>query len=104
MQEVENIDCKNNRESMHNQHAECGLDNSPTENSSISQIARDLFSSESTFSSFIKFMMCFGLLTLQDSQPAVAATDFGSGLQSIPFLGDLGDISTGFASVRKTSL
>ncbi|KAK4842786.1 hypothetical protein QYF36_000054 [Acer negundo] len=47
---------------------------------------------------FTKFMMFFGLLTLQGSQAAIAGTDFGSGLQSIPFFGDLGDISTGFAS------
>ncbi|XP_040988157.1 protein PAM71, chloroplastic isoform X2 [Juglans microcarpa x Juglans regia] len=32
------------------------------------------------------------------SQPAVAVSDVASGLQSIPYLGDVGDISTGFAS------
>lgn len=55
-------------------------------------------------SGLIKFVMFSGLLILQGSQPAVAVVDFASGLQSSPFLGDLGDISTGFASVRKTSL
>lgn len=49
-------------------------------------------------SGLIKFVMFFGLLTLQGSQTAVAAVDFASGLQSFPFLGDLGDISRGFAS------
>lgn len=55
-------------------------------------------------SGLFKFVMFFGLLTLQGSQTAVAAVDFASGLQSFPFLGDLGDISRGFASVRKISL
>lgn len=55
-------------------------------------------------SGLIKFVMFFGLLTLQGSQTAVAAVDFASGLQSFPFLGGLGDISRGFASVRKISL
>ncbi|KAE8712774.1 GDT1-like protein 1 [Hibiscus syriacus] len=32
------------------------------------------------------------------SLPAVALPDIASGLQSIPYVGDLGDISTGFAS------
>ncbi|KAI9173568.1 hypothetical protein LWI28_003220 [Acer negundo] len=60
--------------------------------------ATDSVSSNPLFGSFTKFMMFFGLLTLQGSQAAIAGTDFGSGLQSIPFFGDLGDISTGFAS------
>ncbi|XP_027359867.1 protein PAM71, chloroplastic isoform X2 [Abrus precatorius] len=49
-------------------------------------------------SSALKFMLFFGFLTLQDSSPAVAASDFSSGLNSFPFFGDIGDISTGFAS------
>ncbi|ESR52673.1 protein PAM71 [Citrus sinensis] len=68
------VDCKNckmTRESVHNLANDSGL---------------------------IKFVMFFGLLTLQGSQTAVAAVDFASGLQSFPFLGDLGDISRGFAS------
>uniref|UniRef100_A0A2P2LLW9 Uncharacterized protein n=1 Tax=Rhizophora mucronata TaxID=61149 RepID=A0A2P2LLW9_RHIMU len=52
----------------------------------------------------LKFLVLFGYLTLEDSQQAVAGTDFASGLQSTLHLGDLGDISTGFASVRKISL
>ncbi|KAL9439522.1 hypothetical protein AB3S75_025058 [Citrus x aurantiifolia] len=68
------VDCKNckmTRESVHNLANDSGL---------------------------IKFVMFFGLVTLQGSQTAVAAVDFASGLQSFPFLGDLGDISRGFAS------
>ena len=53
---------------------------------------------------FLKFLLIFGYLTLQGSRPAVAGTDISIALQSIPYLGDLGDISTGFASVRRISL
>lgn len=48
--------------------------------------------------SWLKFPMLFGFLTLQGSQHAMAASEIGTGLQSIPYLGDLGDLSTGFAS------
>ncbi|KAL5816669.1 hypothetical protein ACOSQ3_025047 [Xanthoceras sorbifolium] len=61
-------------------------------------VAAAFISSDPFFGGFTKFMLFFGLLTFQGSQPAIAGTDFGSGLQSIPFFGDLGDISTGFAS------
>eukprot|EP00258_Populus_trichocarpa_P036694 XP_024452713.1 protein PAM71, chloroplastic [Populus trichocarpa] len=47
---------------------------------------------------FLKILLIFGYLTLQGSRPAVAGTDISTALQSIPYLGDLGDISTGFAS------
>ncbi|KAG5563351.1 hypothetical protein RHGRI_005935 [Rhododendron griersonianum] len=47
---------------------------------------------------YLKFVLLFGLFTLEGTQQAVAGSDFTSGLQSMPFLGDLGDISTGFAS------
>jgi hypothetical protein len=53
---------------------------------------------------FLKILLIFGYLTLQGSRPAVAGTDISTALQSIPYLGDLGDISTGFASVRRISL
>ncbi|XP_073220422.1 GDT1-like protein 1, chloroplastic isoform X1 [Cicer arietinum] len=46
----------------------------------------------------VKFMLFFAFLTLQDSYPAAAASDFASGLNSIPIFGDVGDLSTGFAS------
>jgi hypothetical protein len=39
---------------------------------------------------------------LQASQQALAATQF-AGLQPADVLGDLGDVSTGFASVRTTA-
>nr|XP_011463938.1 PREDICTED: GDT1-like protein 1, chloroplastic [Fragaria vesca subsp. vesca] len=45
-----------------------------------------------------KAMLLFGFLTLQGSEPALALPDLASVLQSVPFLEDLGDISTGFAS------
>ncbi|RZC56568.1 hypothetical protein C5167_015409 [Papaver somniferum] len=48
--------------------------------------------------SWLKFPMLLGFLTLQGSQHAMAASEIGTGLQSIPYLGDLGDLSTGFAS------
>ncbi|GAV72933.1 UPF0016 domain-containing protein [Cephalotus follicularis] len=43
-------------------------------------------------------MMLFGFLTFEGSDPAVAALDIASGLQSIPYLQELGNISTSFAS------
>ncbi|XP_038875218.1 GDT1-like protein 1, chloroplastic [Benincasa hispida] len=49
-------------------------------------------------SSFLKFMLLSGFFILQDSQQALAGSDVATGLQSVPPLGDLGDISTGFAS------
>lgn len=55
-----------------------------------------------------KFALLFGLLSFQGCQWALAGesqsligTDYGSGVRS--FVGDLGDISTGFASVMKSS-
>lgn len=107
MQEVRHTDCKNcsaTRESIHSLDHSCFSDDLHTKNSSRRdyQIAADIISFCSSFGGIMKFMMLFGLLTLQGSQPAVAGTDFGSGLQSIPYIGDLGDISTGFASVRNS--
>lgn len=52
----------------------------------------------------VKFMLFFAFLTLRDSYPAAAASEFATGLNSIPIFGDVGDLSTGFASVRKISL
>ena len=60
--------------------------------------------SDNSVGHFLKIMMLSGCLILQGSQPAVAASDFSSGLLSNPYFSDLGDISTGFASVRKISL
>jgi hypothetical protein len=67
-------------------------------------IATDIVASNDSFGGIMKFLLAFGFLTLQGSQPALAVSDIASGLQSIPYLGDLGDISTGFASVRIISL
>lgn len=52
---------------------------------------------------FLKFVSMSGLLTLLGTQEAIAASDIATGLQATSFFGDLGDISTGFASVRKIS-
>ena len=62
----------------------------------------DVFSDNSS-NKLLKFMLLYGLLTFQDTYPA-AASDLASGLSSLPILGDLGDLSTGFASVSKISL
>lgn len=53
---------------------------------------------DTSMGGLLKFMLVFGFLTLQDSQQAVAGSDFASGLQLNSYLGDLGDISTGFVS------
>uniref|UniRef100_A0A2C9W9W8 GDT1 family protein n=1 Tax=Manihot esculenta TaxID=3983 RepID=A0A2C9W9W8_MANES len=54
--------------------------------------------STKSYGDWLKFVLLFGYLTLQGSHQALAGTDFASGFQSIPYLGDFGDISTGFAS------
>lgn len=64
----------------------------------------DIISSDDSSSGLLKLMLLFGLLTLNDSSPAAAASDLASGLNSVSVLGDFGDIRTGFASVRKISL
>ena len=54
--------------------------------------------------SFTKILLSSGLFTFLTAQQALAGPDVASSLQSLPFLGDAGDLSTGFASVRKFSL
>lgn len=56
------------------------------------------------FQNQLKFWTLCGFLSLQGSQQALAGSDISSQLQSMASLGDLGDISTGFASVREISL
>ncbi|XP_065858728.1 GDT1-like protein 1, chloroplastic [Euphorbia lathyris] len=64
-----------------------------TKNSSMrNQVA----TSAESYGGLLKFALLFGYLTFQGSQQAFAGTDLG--LQLNPYLGDLGDISTGFAS------
>ncbi|XP_022146057.1 GDT1-like protein 1, chloroplastic isoform X2 [Momordica charantia] len=58
----------------------------------------NLMSSSTISSSFLKFVLLSGFFIFQDSQQALAGSDIATGLQSVPLLGDLGDISTGFAS------
>lgn len=52
-----------------------------------------------------KTLVTCGFFTFLTCEQALAGSDVGSSLQqSFPFLGDAGDLSTGFASVRKFSL
>lgn len=69
-----------------------------------SEKAIDFLFADNLVGHYLNFMLLFGFLALQGTQPAVAASDFASGLLSSPYFADLGDISTGFASVRKISL
>ncbi|KAJ6812661.1 GDT1-like protein 1, chloroplastic [Iris pallida] len=46
----------------------------------------------------LKMMLLIGLFTVQGSQQAIAATELANGMQPLAYFGDLGDISTGFAS------
>ncbi|XP_047946202.1 GDT1-like protein 1, chloroplastic [Salvia hispanica] len=48
--------------------------------------------------SFTKILLSSGLFTFLTAQQALAGPDVASSLQSLPFLGDAGDLSTGFAS------
>ncbi|KAK2973778.1 hypothetical protein RJ640_018986 [Escallonia rubra] len=53
---------------------------------------------DASFHRYLKFALLCGAFILQGTREAVAASDFANGLESLSFLGDLGDISTGFAS------
>lgn len=57
---------------------------------------------DSPSSSYLKLLLTSGFFTFLTTQQALAGSDAATSLQSI--LGDAGDISTGFASVRKFSL
>ncbi|KAJ4950908.1 hypothetical protein NE237_027740 [Protea cynaroides] len=57
----------------------------------------DASDSDTSFHNWLKFTLPFGLFMLQGEQ-AEAGPEFASALQSFPYLGDLGDLSTGFAS------
>ncbi|XP_042066710.1 GDT1-like protein 1, chloroplastic [Salvia splendens] len=48
--------------------------------------------------SFTKILLSCGFFTFLTAQQALAGPDVASNLQSLPFLGDAGDLSTGFAS------
>ncbi|XP_077251256.1 GDT1-like protein 1, chloroplastic isoform X3 [Tasmannia lanceolata] len=54
--------------------------------------------SNASFHSALKFAVLFGLLSFQGSPQAAASSDSGNAMQSIAYLGDFGDLSTGFAS------
>ncbi|KAH6774144.1 hypothetical protein C2S52_002904 [Perilla frutescens var. hirtella] len=47
---------------------------------------------------YLKLLLTTGIFTFLTTQQALAGSDVASSLQSFPFLGDAGDISTGFAS------
>ncbi|GAB4857467.1 hypothetical protein Ancab_015376, partial [Ancistrocladus abbreviatus] len=61
-------------------------------------MALDVPVSDTAHFRLLKLGMLFGSLTLQDTQSAVDASDFASVFRTVNLLGDLGDISTGFAS------
>ncbi|TYJ06722.1 hypothetical protein E1A91_A12G254400v1 [Gossypium mustelinum] len=97
------VDCKKRGETIalgHKSEDCCVSDHAPVNNNLRKEnyIAANMAVSTTLFNNALKFMALFGLLTFHDSQPAVAVSDIASGLQSIPYVGDLGDISTGFAS------
>ncbi|AES94003.2 putative Gdt1 family protein [Medicago truncatula] len=74
-------------------------DDSVAENSdSQCQLATQNVSSDDASMTVLKFMLFSAFFALQDAFPAVAASDFATGLNSIPIFGDVGDLSTGFAS------
>ncbi|KAI4326871.1 hypothetical protein L6164_019396 [Bauhinia variegata] len=83
-----------------NQKATHSCNNSVAENSNreCDHLATDSISSDNSSSELVKFVLLFGLLTFEGSYPATAASDFASGLNPVPISGDIGDISTGFAS------
>ncbi|XP_040963406.1 GDT1-like protein 1, chloroplastic isoform X1 [Gossypium hirsutum] len=97
------VDCKKRGETIalgHKSEDCCVSDHAPVNNNLRKEnyIAANLAVSTTLFNNALKFMALFGLLTFHDLQPAVAVSDIASGLQSIPYVGDLGDLSTGFAS------
>ncbi|KAK8658064.1 hypothetical protein V6N13_036279 [Hibiscus sabdariffa] len=97
------VDCKKREETIASRHKSedfCVSDIMPVNNNFRSghYTTSTLAVSTTLFNNALKFMVLFGLLTFQGSPPAVALPDMASGLQSIPYVGDLGDISTGFAS------
>jgi len=66
--------------------------------------ASEIAGLDTSVQQLLKFAFLFGSLTLQETEQALAASDFVNQFQSTSFFGDLSDISTGFASVRKISL
>ncbi|XP_048230310.1 GDT1-like protein 1, chloroplastic isoform X2 [Ricinus communis] len=97
--EVRGLDCQNfqaSRESMPVLDDICFLDKLSTKVKSIKE--DEVAASTTSYGGLLKFMLLVGYLTFQGSQQAFAGTDIAVGSQSIPYLGDLGDISTGFAS------
>lgn len=104
-QEYKYVDCKNREEAIalgHKSDDWCVSDHAHVNNilRRRNHIATNLAVSNTLFNNLLKFMVIFGFLTFQGSQPAGALSDVASGLQSIPYVGDLGDISTGiFADI-----
>ncbi|OMO79663.1 hypothetical protein CCACVL1_13522 [Corchorus capsularis] len=98
------LDCKNREETIalgHKSEDCCVSDHAPVINNLRrgNYVPSNLAVSNTLFNNnLLKFMVLFGLLTFQSSEPAVAVSDIATGSLSIPYIGDLGDISTGFAS------
>lgn len=66
--------------------------------------AMDISTSFKSTLQLLKFVFLLGILTVQGAEKASATSNIMDNLQSANFFGDLSDISTGFASVRKISL
>uniref|UniRef100_A0A7C9E7Z8 GDT1 family protein n=1 Tax=Opuntia streptacantha TaxID=393608 RepID=A0A7C9E7Z8_OPUST len=60
--------------------------------------ASEIAGLDTSVQQLFKFAFLFGSLTLQETEQALAASDFVNQFQSTSFFGDLSDISTGFAS------
>ncbi|XP_057828808.1 GDT1-like protein 1, chloroplastic isoform X2 [Cryptomeria japonica] len=58
----------------------------------------EIFVDKSHLFDLLKIATLTGIFSLQDYHQALATTDIGSVIQSASWLGDLGDISTGFTS------
>ncbi|KAH9626644.1 hypothetical protein KSS87_001104 [Heliosperma pusillum] len=78
------------------------LDSEIEATAEISALTMDISSRGTTVHQLLKFVFLFGSLNVLGAAKASAASNFVDSFQSANFLGDLGDISTGFASVRKS--
>lgn len=65
--------------------------------SSVLHITKTFFNKSYSFN-MLKTAILTGIFSLQDSHHAMAGTDIGSVVRSFSWLGDFGDISTGFTS------
>ncbi|XVF10493.1 hypothetical protein REPUB_Repub07fG0187800 [Reevesia pubescens] len=93
------VDCKNKEEIMAlvpKSEDSCVSDHAPVNNNLKrgNYVATNLAVSNSLFNNLLKFMF-LSVVHISRLTTSSCALDFASGLQSIPYVGDLGDISTG---------